>query len=60
MLIVLAVWLTLSERRTKEKEAAVDEGLLREAREQIEPITWEKDGAEMVLIPAGSFEMGDH
>jgi len=21
--------------------------------------TWEKDGAEMVLIPAGSFEMGD-
>ncbi|MAE18600.1 hypothetical protein CMK12_06675 [Candidatus Poribacteria bacterium] len=24
-----------------------------------ERITWEKDGAEMVLIPAGSFEMGD-
>ncbi|MDP6596224.1 MAG: formylglycine-generating enzyme family protein [Candidatus Poribacteria bacterium] len=23
-------------------------------------ITWEKDGAEMALIPAGSFEMGDH
>ena len=23
-------------------------------------ITWEKDGREMVLIPAGSFEMGDH
>ena len=23
-------------------------------------ITWEKDGATMVLIPAGSFEMGDH
>ena len=23
-------------------------------------IIWEKDGAEMVLIPAGSFEMGDH
>ncbi len=23
-------------------------------------ITWEKDGKEMVLIPAGSFEMGDH
>ena len=22
--------------------------------------TWEKDGSEMVLIPAGSFEMGDH
>jgi len=25
-----------------------------------EKITWEKDGSEMVLIPAGSFEMGDH
>ena len=25
-----------------------------------EKITWEKDGKEMVLIPAGSFEMGDH
>ncbi|HIB92343.1 TPA: hypothetical protein EYO57_35030, partial [Candidatus Poribacteria bacterium] len=23
-------------------------------------IKWEKDGSEMVLIPAGSFEMGDH
>ena len=23
-------------------------------------ITWEKDGREMVLIPAGSFEMEDH
>ena len=23
-------------------------------------ITWEEDGKEMVLIPAGSFEMGDH
>tara|TARA_B100000809_G_scaffold20056_1_gene17710 strand:+ start:69 stop:863 length:795 start_codon:yes stop_codon:yes gene_type:complete len=25
-----------------------------------EKIKWNKDGAEMVLIPAGSFEMGDH
>ena len=23
-------------------------------------ITWEKDGSKMALIPAGSFEMGDH
>ena len=23
-------------------------------------ITWPKDGAEMVLIPSGVFEMGDH
>ena len=28
--------------------------------ELAELITWEKDGAEMALIPAGSFEMGDH
>jgi len=25
-----------------------------------EKIIWDKDGSEMVLIPAGSFEMGDH
>ena len=25
-----------------------------------EKIKWNKDGAEMALIPAGSFEMGDH
>ena len=25
-----------------------------------EKITWNKDGKEMVLIPAGSFEMGGH
>ena len=24
-----------------------------------EKVTWQKDGKEMVLIPAGSFEMGD-
>ena len=23
-------------------------------------ITWNKDGSQMALIPAGSFEMGDH
>ena len=27
---------------------------------EFKKITWEKDGKEMVLIPAGSFEMGDH
>ena len=25
-----------------------------------EKISWERDGSEMVLIPAGSFEMGNH
>jgi len=24
-----------------------------------EKITWEKDGSEMVMIPGGTFEMGD-
>ena len=28
--------------------------------QQPQKITWQKDGAEMVLIPAGSFEMQDH
>ena len=28
--------------------------------EYLSQITWEKDDAKMVLIPAGSFEMGDH
>ena len=25
-----------------------------------EQTTWDKDGSKMVLIPAGSFPMGDH
>ena len=25
-----------------------------------ETIIWNKDGSQMVLIPAGTFEMGDH
>ena len=25
-----------------------------------EKISWERNGSEMVLIPVGSFEMGDH
>ena len=25
-----------------------------------EKISWERNGSEMVLIPAGSFEMGNH
>ena len=27
---------------------------------KVEKIIWQKDGSEMVLIPGGSFEMGDH
>ena len=40
----------------------VEEEVIEEETEKDKPkkITWEKDGKEMVLIPAGSFEMGDH
>ena len=31
----------------------------KEDEEPEERIIWKKDGTEMVLIPAGSFEMGD-
>ena len=37
-------------------EEKVDEVIAGPANE----IVWEKDGAKMVLIPAGSFDMGDH
>ena len=40
----------------------VEEEVVEEETEKDKPkkITWEKDGKEMVLIPAGSFEMGRH
>jgi len=42
-----------------------DEPVLVESSEdlkgvKVKKIIWEKDGSEMMLIPAGSFEMGDH
>lgn len=40
--------------RTETTPTAIDEN------NQSIVITWQKDGATMVLIPAGSFEMGDH
>ena len=39
--------------KPKEVDEVADERPMRR-------IIWEKDGAKMVLIPAGSFEMGDH
>ena len=39
------------------KQLDADDGVKAAAGERI---SWEKDGSEMVLIPAGSFEMGDH
>ena len=34
--------------------------IIDEATQPQPTIIWEKDGAKMVYIPAGSFEMGDH
>jgi len=55
LLLIMVVWVGCGEDepdKVKPKEV-VDEGP--EKR-----IIWKKDGAKMVLIPAGSFEMGDH
>ena len=44
----------------EEKENVVKEEVRKENTGLAQEIIWEKDGAKMVLIPAGSFEMGDH
>ena len=59
LLLIMAVWVGCGEDepdKVKPKEAVnanevIDEGLKRR-------IIWETDGARMVLIPAGRFEMG--
>ena len=38
----------------------VKEKVKKENPELAKEIIWEADGAKMVLIPPGSFEMGDH
>ena len=40
-------------------EVVVEDEVVAEADPEKE-IIWKKDGKEMVLIPAGSFQMGDH
>ena len=42
------------------KEDVVKEEVRKENTGPAQEIIWEKDSAKMVLIPAGSFEMGDH
>ncbi len=44
---------------TKEKENEKTENLI-DSLSSIRIITWKKDESQMALIPAGSFEMGDH
>ena len=55
VLLVLLVLVGCGDDSTEEKAIVKDE--VTEAAKQI---TWEKDGSQMALIPAGSFKMGDH
>jgi len=57
MLLVLLVFVGCGEEVTKEEEKP--KVVETEPPPPPSKITWEKDGAEMALIPAGSFEMGD-
>ena len=55
LLVMMVVFVECGEdepEKIKPKEV-IDEGPAQE-------IIWETDSAEMVLVPAGSFEMGDH
>ena len=51
--MLLSLW-TGCDEPVVEEEAAV------EVLASAEKIVWDQDGSEMVLIPAGNFEMGDH
>ena len=53
LLVLLSLW-TGCDEPVVEEEAAV------EVLASAEKIVWDQDGSEMVLIPAGNFEMGDH
>ena len=66
LLLAVSLWATEGEEAENQtpvvsnpiaKQLGVDGGVKAAAGERI---SWEKDGSEMVLIPAGSFEMGDH
>jgi len=59
--LFLLVFFGCGDEFTDEEEKALKDLVKDEVVEgKPKKITWEKDGKEMVLIPAGSFEMGDH
>ena len=62
LLLVLLVLVGCGDEFTEDEEKAlkdlVKDKVVADASEK--EIIWKKDGKEMVLIPAGSFEMGDH
>ena len=58
MFLVLLVFLGCGKEVTKEEEKP--NIVIQTELPLPDKITWEKDGNAMVLIRAGSFEMGDH
>ena len=58
MFLVFLVFLGCGKEVTKEEEKP--NIVIQTELPLPDKITWEKDGKEMILIPAGSFEMRDH
>ena len=56
--LFLLVFLGCGDESSNQDETVKDDIIVETGPEK--EIVWEKDGKEMVLIPAGSFEMGDH
>ena len=56
--LFLLICFGCSDESSNQDETVKDDIIVKTGPEK--EIVWEKDGKEMVLIPAGSFEMGDH
>ena len=56
--LFLLVFLGCGDESSNQDETVKDDIIVETGPEK--EIVWEKDGKEMVLIPVGSFEMGDH
>ena len=56
--LFLLVFFGCGDESSNQDETVKDDIVIETGPEK--EIVWEKDGKEMVLIPAGSFEMGDH
>lgn len=58
-LLIIVVFVGCSEDETTLESSNLGSGEVFD-NSPVRVITWEKDGATMVYIPAGSFKMGDH
>ena len=58
LFLLLLFFLGCGDESSNQDETVKDDIIVETGPEK--EIVWEKDGKEMVLIPAGSFEMGDH